>query len=51
MRMLDYQDLKAVEGYIQKYYSWEIIETIVAVVICVFQIQMIQNMLKGSSIV
>ena len=25
IRMLDFQDLKAIEGYIEKYYSWELI--------------------------
>ncbi len=49
--MLDFQDLKAAEGYIEKYYSWEIFETIMAVILCVVQVNMIQGMLKGSSIV
>lgn len=49
--MLDYQDLKSVEGYIEKYYSWEVIETIIAVIFCAFQISLVRNMLKGSSIV
>lgn len=51
VRMLDFQDLKAAEGYIEKYYSWEIFETIMAVILCVVQVNMIQGMLKGSSIV
>lgn len=49
--MLDFQDLKAIEGYIEKYYSWEVIESLVAIIICAFQVKMIQNMLKGGSIV
>jgi hypothetical protein len=49
--MLDFQDLKAAEGYIEKYYSWEIFETIMAVILCVVQVNIIQGMLKGSSIV
>ena len=49
--MLDFQDLKVVENHISKYYSFEIFETIVCVVVSILQIQMIQKMLSGSSIV
>lgn len=49
--MLDFQDLKFVEGYIEKFYSWEIVEIIVAIIMCLFQVKMIQNMLKGNTIV
>jgi hypothetical protein len=49
--MLDFQDIKQVEGHIKKYWSFEIIETIVAVVLCALQVKMIQKLLTGNSIV
>lgn len=49
--MLDFQDLKSVEGFIEKYYSWELIETLIVIVICGLQVHFIQSMFRSNSIV